>query len=167
MSQPTKRPRGDDDAAEQPTEGSAVGASASAASARPNEPAVEMLHGVAIEMSYIYTTMYHPAAVLYLLADGQVSFQQGDRPACCQHGNWAIEADQGTLRVCSTTMLVWGTFACMCLYGSRTRPPMNCKAHMQSTEPFSSQGTPQRVRYKYTRAVRFAPTFCFLLLNRL
>jgi|AntRauTorckE5430_2_1112549.scaffolds.fasta_scaffold41277_1 hypothetical protein len=99
MSQPTKRPRGDDDAAEQPTEGSAVGASASAASARPNEPAVEMLHGVAIEMSYIYTTMYHPAAVLYLLADGQVSFQQGDRPACCQHGNWAIEADQGTLRV--------------------------------------------------------------------
>jgi hypothetical protein len=99
MSQPTKRPRGDDDAAEQPTEGSAVGASASAASARPNEPAVEMLHGVAIEMSYIYTTMYHPAAVLYLLADGQVSFQQGDRPACCQHGNWAIEADKGTLRV--------------------------------------------------------------------
>ena len=109
MSQPTKRPRGDDDAADQPTEGSVVGTSASAASATPIEQAREVLslHGIAIKMSFVYTTMYHPAAVLYLLSDSTVSFQQGDRPACCQHGSWVISEDQCTLKVWFHFNAVW------------------------------------------------------------
>jgi hypothetical protein len=109
MSQPTKRPRGDDDAADQPTEGSVVGTSASAASATPIEQARELLflHGIAIKMSFVYTTMYHPAAVLYLLSDNTVSFQPGDRPACCQHGSWVISEDQCTLKVWFHFNAVW------------------------------------------------------------
>jgi hypothetical protein len=97
MSQPTKRPRDDGDAADEPTEGGAVVASASAAFATSSQQA---MHGVAVTMSFVYTTMYHPAAVMYLLANGQVSFQQaGDLPACCNHGNWTMSGDQLTLRV--------------------------------------------------------------------
>jgi hypothetical protein len=100
MSQPTKRPRGDGDAADEPTEGGAVVASASAALATSSQQAMHLVNGVAVTMSFVYTTMYHPAAVLYLLANGQVSFQQaGDLPACCSHGNWTMSGDQLTLRV--------------------------------------------------------------------
>ena len=100
MSQPTKRPRGDGDAADEPTEGGAVVASASAALATSSQQAMHLVNGVAVSMSFVYTTMYHPAAVLYLLANGQVSFQQaGDLPACCSHGTWTLSPDQLTLRV--------------------------------------------------------------------
>ena len=100
MSQPTKRPRGEDDAADEPTHGGAVVASASAAAATSSQQTMELLHGVAVTMSFVYTTMYHPAAVLYLLANGQVSFQQTEHlPACCSHGSWSMSGDQLTLRV--------------------------------------------------------------------
>ncbi len=99
MSQPTKRPRGDGDAADEPTEGGAVVASASAALATSSQQAMRMVNGVAVSMSFVYTTMYHPAAVLYLLSDNTVSFQPGDRPACCQHGSWVLSENQCTLKV--------------------------------------------------------------------
>ncbi len=100
MSQPQKRRRGDDDAADEPTEGGAVVASASAALACSSQQGMHLVNGVAVSMSFVYTTMYHPAAVLYLLANGQVSFQQTEgQPACCSHGNWSMSGDQLTLRV--------------------------------------------------------------------
>ena len=75
-------------------------ASASAALATSSQQAMHLVNGVAVSMSFVYTTMYHPAAVLYLLANGQVSFQQaGDLPACCSHGTWTLSPDQLTLRV--------------------------------------------------------------------
>ena len=98
MSAPQKRPRGDD-AADESTEGVAVVASMSISQASSSQ-GIHLVNGVAVSMSFAYTTMYQPPAVLYLLANGQVAFQSsGDVPACCSHGTSTLSPDQQTLRV--------------------------------------------------------------------
>jgi hypothetical protein len=126
MSLPTKRARGDGDAADEPAEGGAVVAStgggavvasggggavvaptgggavlaAGASGATSSQQGVLLVNGLAVKYSFVYTTMFYPAAVMYLHTNGQVAFQQGaDMAPCCSHGSWALSHDQLTLRV--------------------------------------------------------------------
>jgi hypothetical protein len=86
------------DAADEPTEGGAVVASASAAPATSSQQGILFVNGVAVKHSFLYTTMLFPAAVMYLLADEKVAFQQADDQApCSSHGCWS--RDQLKLRV--------------------------------------------------------------------
>ncbi len=100
MSQQTKRARGDGDAADEPTEGGAVVASASAAPATSSQQGILLVNGLAVRYSFVYTTMFYPAAVLFLHTNGQVAFQQAaDQAPCSSHGTWTLSRDQLTLRV--------------------------------------------------------------------
>ena len=87
------------DVADEPTEGGAVVASASAALATSSQQPMQLVNGIAVTMSFVYMTMYHSAASLFLLANGQVSFQQTGQQACCSHGHWTISGDGLTLHV--------------------------------------------------------------------
>jgi hypothetical protein len=75
-------------------------ASASAAPATSSQQGMQLVNGLAVSMCFCYTRMYYQAAVLYLLANGQVAFQQAaDQPPCSSHGTWTLSRDQLTLRI--------------------------------------------------------------------
>jgi hypothetical protein len=100
MAQQTKRARGDGDAADEPTEGGAVVASASAAPATSSQQAMQSVDGLAVIMCFVYMTYYRSPAVLYLLANEKVAFQQAaDQAPCRSHGNWDVSDDQRRLWV--------------------------------------------------------------------
>jgi hypothetical protein len=100
MAQQTKRARGDGDAADEPTEGGAVVASASAAPATSSQQAMQSVDGLAVIKCFVYKTMYRWPAVLYLLAKEKVAFQQAaDQAPCPSHGYWHLSSDQKSLQV--------------------------------------------------------------------
>jgi hypothetical protein len=98
MATPQKRSRGDD----APDESIGLGAGVVSMSTSQSSSSLPILliNGEAVLQSFVYTTMCRPPAILYLLVNGQVSFQSSvDVAASCSHGTWVLSPDLQTLRV--------------------------------------------------------------------
>jgi hypothetical protein len=102
-----KRPRCDD-SADESTASVAVVDPMSTLQASSSQRTL-VVNGDAVSLSFVYISIWKPPATLYLLANGQVSFQRSsDVPPSCSHGAWSLSPDLQTLRVWFQLAGNWG-----------------------------------------------------------